>query len=132
MTPPLSPQPDGDLERELAEIADLAQSESWREARTALDKWTARASAELRDALAARDACSAPIEARNQFRALLDAYEVKAKRLGRLEDPDVAQILRRARDTLGHAPTDLRLAAELVRGLQHALTDSTRTGEAIR
>jgi hypothetical protein len=130
--PPRVPEPGEDLERELSEITNLAQSESWREAHAALERWTSRANGELRDDLAARDACRAPIEARNQLRALLDAYQVKAKRLGRLEDRDAAQILRRAREALYHAPTDLSLAAQLVRSYQQALSGSTRTREAIR
>jgi hypothetical protein len=130
--PPSAPELRTDLERELSEIANLAQSESWREAHAELERWTARANGELRDDLAVRDACRAPIEARNQLRALLDAYQVKAKRLGRLEDRDAAQILRRAREALYHAPTDLSLAAQLVRSYQQALTGSTRTREAIR
>jgi len=130
-TAPTAPQLRGDLERELADTAGLARAESWREARAALENWTARANAQLRDAQATRDACRAPIEARNQFRALLDAYQVKAKRLGRLEDPEVAQILRRARDKLYRAPTDLSLAAQLIRSLQHALSDPTRHREVI-
>ena len=129
--PPTAPELRGDLERELADTTALAQSESWREARAALERWTAHANEQLRDAQATRDACRAPIEARNHFRALLDAYQVKAKRLGRLEDPEVAAILRRARDMLYHAPTDLGLAAELVRSLQRTLSDSIRTREAI-
>ena len=129
--PPTAPELRGDLERELADTAALAQSESWREARAALERWTAHANEQLRDAQATRDACRAPIEARNQFRALLDAYQVKAKRLGRLEDPEVAQLVARARDTLFHAPTDLGLAAQLVRSFQHALSDPTRTRATI-
>ena len=92
---------------------------------------TAEAQALLNEAQRALAANRAPIEARNQFRALLDAYQVKAKRLGRLEDPEVAQLVARARDTLFHAPTDLGLAAQLVRSFQHALSDPTRTRETI-
>ena len=54
-------------------------SGAWREARRRLDGWNERTSALLDEAERILRANRAPIESRNQFRALLDAYQVKAK-----------------------------------------------------
>jgi hypothetical protein len=131
-TVPAVPDADARLEQELTPIALLAEAERWREARRALDHWTESATTQLREVCHARDANRAPIEARNQFRALLEAYQVKAKRVGRLEDPELERIFRRARDVLYTAPTDLGLAAQLVRSYQQALSAPTPTAEVIR
>ena len=119
---PETPKVDEALERQLTPIANLAQAGRWRDARRALDRFNQQAEAQLDKAITARAANRAPIDARNQFRALLEAYQVKAKRLGRLEDPELQRILQRARDTLYTAPTDLALAAQLVRSYQQALS----------
>ena len=67
---------------------------AWRDARHKLDAWTSRTSALLDDARQVVRANRAPIEARNQFRALLEAYQVKARRLGIVEDPRARADLR--------------------------------------
>jgi hypothetical protein len=80
----------------------------------------------------ARAANRAPVEARDQFRALLEAYQVKAKRLGRLEDPDMAELWASAHQALYTAPTDLAVAARLVRSYQEALTGLRPSSETMR
>ncbi len=120
------------LANKLTAVENLAQSGHWRDVHRALEDWTGCANAGLRDAQRARDSSRAPIEARDQFRALLDAYQVKAKRLGRLEDPEVAALYSQARDTLYTAPTDLELAAQRIRSYQQALADPTLETEAFR
>jgi hypothetical protein len=121
--PPVADIPHG-LAAELTGIVDLAAQGSWREARRALEAWTAGTTSLIGDAQRALEANRAPIEARNQFRALLDAYQVKAKRLGHLEDADLAEIYERARAALYTAPTDLADAAQLVRRYQQRLAGS--------
>ena len=111
-----------ELEPELTAITELAQHGAWREARRLLDEWSARAGEAVQEARRSRDASRAPVDARNQFRALLDAYQVKAKRLGRLEDPVVAGLFRDAQKSLYTAPTDLGRAAQLLRSYQEALS----------
>jgi hypothetical protein len=125
-----APDAGEDLAGELAGIVALAQSGAWREARRSLEAWNARINASLDDARRTLDANRAPIEARNQFRALLEAYQVKAKRLGLLEEPRVARIFDEAHAALYQAPTDLALAAQLVRSYQQALSGS-QSPEAI-
>ena len=111
----------GPLGPELDVIGASAGRREWREAARALDAWTVRVNSLAAAATRAREANRAPIDARNQFRALLDAYRVKAARLGRVEDPQVVAIFGQAREVLYTAPTDLAQAAELLRAYQQAL-----------
>lgn len=120
-----------DLDGELTQVAALAHQGAWREARRALEAWTARTDALLEAAERALVANRAPIQARNQFRALLEAYQVKAKRLGVLEDPRLADIFAQAHEVLYSAPTNLALAAQLVRSYQQALSGSRAAPEAM-
>jgi hypothetical protein len=130
--PPLVGDNDERLEAELTAIAQRATGGDWRGARRALDALTARAESLLHEAHRSRDASRAPIEARNQFRGLLEAYRVKAARLGRAEDAQLTRILAQAERALYTAPTDLALAAQLVRSYQEALSESPPTREANR
>jgi hypothetical protein len=106
---------------DLDEIAKLARSGAWREARSKLGMWTSRTEALLGEARRAARANRAPVEARNQFRALLEAYQVKAQRLGVVEDPELEQTFARAHEALYTAPTDLALVAQLVRRYQELI-----------
>jgi hypothetical protein len=63
---------------------------------------------------------------------LLDAYQVKAKRLGLVEEPELADVFARAQETLYRAPTDLVVAGELVRSYQQALSGTQADDEAMR
>jgi hypothetical protein len=99
----------------------LARSGGWREAHRRLERWTSDTRALLADAEEALRANRAPIEARNQLRALLEAYQVKAARLGRIENSELERIFAEAQQALYTAPTDLALAAQLVRRYQELL-----------
>ena len=112
------------LAAELDEIASVARGGGWRDARHRLDAWTSRAEALLDEARAALRAGRAPIEARNQFRALLEAYQVKAQRFGVVEDPELEQIFARAHEALYTAPADLALVAQLVRRYQELISSA--------
>lgn len=122
-----------ELEGQMNEIGQLAEAGEWREARAALEHWSARADAVRDEARRALQAFSAPIEERNRLRALLEAYQVKAKRRGLLEHPEIEPTFTRAHDVLFTAPTDLVLAAKLVGDYQRALRGSgSATEEATR
>jgi hypothetical protein len=124
---PAAPQPltqDEFDDTELREFAALAGRGAWRDARRALERSTVRANELLEEAQRILDANRAPIEARNQFRALLEAYRVKASRLGLVEEPDLVEIFDAARRELYTAPTDLAAAGQLVRRYQQALSGS--------
>lgn len=124
------PMPDG-VDAELSEVAALAQRSDWRGAQRRLDALTGNVRSTLDQAQRALAANRAPIEARNQFRALLDAYQVKAKRLGLVEEPDVADIYTQAHNALYTAPTDLSLVGQLVRRYQEVINGSGWQGEAM-
>jgi hypothetical protein len=121
VTAAADPGPHAQLGPELEAIGAAAGRREWREAARALDAWTAQVASFEVQATRAREANRAPIEARNQFRALLDAYRVKAARLGRVEDPQLTAIFEQAQGVLYSAPTDLAQAAQLVRAYQQAL-----------
>jgi hypothetical protein len=119
---PAAPDLPSGLRPEVDQIAALAASGAWREARLRLDAWTDETAALLADAERILGANRAPLEARNQLRALLEAYQVKASRLGALEDPELERVFAQAQESLYTAPTDLAFAAQLVRRYQETLT----------
>jgi hypothetical protein len=129
-SPPRAPAPDPGLAHELHEVETLGARAAWPEARRTLEAWTLRTAARLDDATQSLAAMRAPIQARNELRALLDAYQVKAQRLGILEEPKVAEIFDSAHEALYHAPTDLALAARLVRSYQQAINGPAAEAEA--
>jgi hypothetical protein len=131
-TAPQVPAPQDGLGAELDEISSLARSGAWRDARHKLDAWTSRTEALLDEARRALRANRAPIEARNQFRALLEAYQVKAQRLRVVEDPELAEIFARAHEALYTAPTDLALVAQLVRRYQELIGSGGAVQETLR
>jgi hypothetical protein len=126
------PPPDDDFERERSQIAALAQRGAWSQARAELDALTERIARRRDEAQRMLRASRVPIEARNQLRALLDAYQVKAKRLGMVEEPEVADAYTRAQAALYNAPTDLNVAAQLVRAYQEMVNGSPASSEAVR
>jgi uncharacterized protein YhaN len=125
------PSDDAALVQELEEIAALARSGAWSQARAQLDVWTERIDEGRDEIQRMLQASRAPIEARNQLRALLDAYQVKANRLGVVEEPEAADAYARAQAALYNAPTDLRAAAQLVRAYQEIVNGSSASSEAL-
>jgi hypothetical protein len=125
-----APTGEGELEAQLAALAESARRGAWSEARSELADWIARVNSRLEQAQQTLQANRAPIAARDQLRSLLEAYQVKARRLGLLEDAAVADIYRRTQDVLYTAPTDLALAAQLLRSYQQALSGAVPTSEA--
>jgi hypothetical protein len=121
-----------DVEPQLTELVTMAREGAWREARHVLDAWTNRTRVLLDEAQRLLAANRAPIEARNDFRALLEAYQVKAQRLGVLEDARVASIFDEAHEALYSAPTDLARVGQLIRRYQEALGAFPPAPEALR
>jgi hypothetical protein len=121
-----------DLDAQLARISALGSGGQWREARLALDQWMQSTRALVDEAQRILRANRAPIESRNQFRSLLDAYQVKAKHLGMIEDPELVEIFEQAHEALYTAPTDLALVGQLVRRYQQTLNGTAVTQEEAR
>jgi len=115
-----------DLHDELEQIAALARSGAWRDARRRLDRWTTETAERIAEARRIVRANRSPIEERNQLRALLEAYQVKASRLGAIEDPELERIFAEAREALYTAPTDLTHVAQLVSRYQQILLSTPR------
>jgi hypothetical protein len=116
--PPARP----DLAGELEHAVGLADAGAWQEAGEALERWRARATAACDEARRVAAANRAPIEQRDELRRRLGAYQVKARSLRLLEDPDLADLHAQAHRVLHTAPTDLDGAAELVRRYQEGLS----------
>jgi len=86
-----------------------------------LSDWLKTSTALLDQARAIEATNRAPVEARDELRGLLDAYHAKAAHLGRLEEPELEARYERAHRSLFTAPTDLGVAADLVRAYQDDL-----------
>jgi hypothetical protein len=110
-----------ELDRQLDRIGQLAQEGDWPAAHDELERFTDSLQALSERARAIVAANREPIETRNRLRAMLDAYQVKAGRLGLVEDADAAELFARAREELYRAPTDLDAATELVRRYQQRI-----------
>lgn len=61
------------------------------------------------------------LDRREELRGRLDAYRVKAARLGHAEDAELARMYERARELLWTSPCDLRAATVALSGYQQAI-----------
>ncbi|WP_146877604.1 hypothetical protein [Actinomadura madurae] len=66
------------------------------------------------------------LDRREELRGRLQAYRVKAARLGHAEDPDLARIYEQARELLWTSPCDLRKATVALTGYQQAITSRAK------
>ena len=93
----------------------------WAAARDELDRYGARLdhlAAALGDA---EEHYSAPLQARDDLRGLLGAYETRAARSGLAEDAGLTAAFRAAHEVLWSAPCDLHAAENLVERYQQAV-----------
>jgi hypothetical protein len=111
------------LEGDLAAAAGLFESGALRDARRALADWKVRAETSLADLRADVVDARGSIGSRNELRSLLDAYQAKAKRLGVVEDSEVASIHAQAERSLYTAPTDLERARQLIARYREAIAE---------
>ncbi|WP_211768598.1 hypothetical protein [Kutzneria sp. CA-103260] len=63
------------------------------------------------------------LDRRAELRGRLDAYRIKAARLGHSEDPALTNLHRQAQDLLWHAPCDLAAATRALNAYQRAISD---------
>jgi chromosome segregation ATPase len=118
----LPPPPQAaDLAGRLATLEALMAAGRWSRLAAELEiieEQAARASRQFRDAQRAAEAL---LSRRGELRALLDAYQVKAARLGAAEDPTLTSRYDLAHDLLWTAPCDLAAAAGAVTHYQEAI-----------
>jgi hypothetical protein len=70
------------------------------------------------------------LDRREELRGRLQAYKVKAARLGHAEDADLAVLYEEARTVLWTSPCDLRKATVLLSGYQQAISSKTDASKA--
>lgn len=111
------------LQEELRAAAEYRRRALWHRLSPLLDSLERRADEELERARAALTAVTAPLAVRAELRGRLDAYKVKAARLGGAEDPRLAERYDAARRMLWSAPCDLRAAERAVLRYQEATAE---------
>jgi hypothetical protein len=126
--PASAPDLGGELDRTVA----LADAGAWQEASEALERWRARATQARDEARRVAAANREPIARRDELRRRLGAYQVKARYLRLLEDPELSDVYVRAHEILYTAPTDVDEAADLVRRYQQGLSAAGPDREVLR
>jgi hypothetical protein len=117
------PVPDDrtDLSARIAALDTLLTAGRWTRLSSELDliaRELASATSNFRDT---ERTVAALLNRRDELRGLLDAYKVKAARLGAAEDPGLTARYDQARELLWTAPCDLNAAADAVNRFQQAV-----------
>jgi hypothetical protein len=123
--PAVAPAPEFDpnVDEELDAVLALADQGRWLAADRALTSWETRVEDLAGQVRASIRASRHPIDARNELRGRLDAYQAMAEAHGVLEDREVAARYELARAALYNAPADLDRAVMLVRAYQDSLSE---------
>ncbi|MEV4642974.1 hypothetical protein AB0J80_37110 [Actinoplanes sp. NPDC049548] len=121
-----------DLRPDLAAIDALAAAGQWALISPRLAAWTRAARERLAALESATARNSAMLATRNELRGRFDAYRAKAGSRGLAEDPALAPLAEKARDTLYTAPCDLDAARAALAAYQDAVSARTTSREAER
>jgi hypothetical protein len=113
----------------LSVAQELCRSGRWQTLATELPALEEEASATLARAEAQLAQTGLPLRERGELRGRLNAYRAKAARLGRIEDLDLEQRYRQARELLWCSPCDLARAAVLVAEYQDAVNATEAHGD---
>ncbi|MFD7511596.1 hypothetical protein ACFV5N_19970 [Streptomyces sp. NPDC059853] len=116
------------LQQQLATAGDYRRRAQWHRLSPLLDALEVRAEEELERARSSLSAVTAPLAIRAELRGRLDAYRAKAVRLGKDDDPLLAERYDAARRLLWTAPCDLRAAEHAVQRYQEAAADLLSPG----
>jgi chromosome segregation ATPase len=108
------------LDVRLAALDKLKAAGRWARLAEELDTIEAQAAAAGQRCRDAQQAAAALLDRRNELRGLLDAYQIKAARLGAAEDTDLSRLYDEAHELLWTAPCDLAAAAAAVTRYQQA------------
>jgi hypothetical protein len=108
------------LDVRLAALDKLKAAGRWGRLAEELDTIEAQAAAAGQRCRDTQQAAAALLDRRNELRGLLDAYQIKAARLGAAEDSELSRLYNQAHELLWTAPCDLAAAAAAVTRYQQA------------
>jgi chromosome segregation ATPase len=108
------------LDVRLAALDKLKAAGRWGRLAEELDTIEAEAAAAGQRCRDTQQAAGALLDRRNELRGLLDAYQIKAARLGAAEDSELSRLYDQAHELLWTAPCDLAAAAAAVTRYQQA------------
>ena len=117
---PPPPTETAGLDVRLAALGKLKAAGRWSRLAAELDTIEAEAPAATQRYRDAERAAAALLGRRDELRGLLDAYQIKAARLGAAEDSELTRLYDEAHELLWTAPCDLAAAAAAVTRYQQA------------
>ena len=118
---PPPPAETAGLDVRLAALDKLKAAGRWARLAAELDTIEAEAAAAGQRCRDAQRAAAALLGRRDELRGLLDAYQIKAARLGAAEDSELSKLYDEAHELLWTAPCDLAAAAAAVTRYQQAI-----------
>ena len=118
---PPPPAETAGLDVRLAALDKLKAAGRWARLAAELDTIEAEAAAAGQRYRDAQRAAAALLGRRDELRGLLDAYQIKAARLGAAEDSELSRLYDQAHELLWTAPCDLAAAAAAVTRYQQAI-----------
>ena len=118
---PPPPAETAGLDVRLAALDKLKAAGRWARLAAELDTIEAEAAAAGQRYRDAQRAAAALLGRRDELRGLLDAYQIKAARLGAAEDSELSKLYDEAHELLWTAPCDLAAAAAAVTRYQQAI-----------
>jgi hypothetical protein len=121
-SPALPPLRSDDLPCGLPDLERLRDQRRWRELAPALTALELAVTTALQAARQDNDLVQGLLDRRAELRGRLDAYRIKAKRLGMAEDPVITRLYESARELLWTSPCDLRQATVALAAYQKALS----------
>jgi hypothetical protein len=114
------------LRPRIAALGELRDSGDWAALSAEVDRLDADAAATLDAARRAVRAVAGLLDRRAELRGRLEAFRVKAARLGYGEDLELERVHKQAQDILFTAPCDLPAATRALNRYQQALQDRER------
>src|SRR5215470_13371695 len=118
---PPPPAETAGLDVRLGALDKLKAAGRWARLATELDTIEAEAAPADQRNREAQRAAAALLGRRDELRGLLDAYQIKAARLGAAEDSELSKLYDEAHELLWTAPCDLAAAAAAVTRYQQAI-----------
>ncbi|MDS1271641.1 hypothetical protein RIF23_15200 [Lipingzhangella sp. LS1_29] len=115
------PDPAPHLRAGLAEVEELRSAGSWQRLARRISELESAARTERARLTQLDESIRGLLERRAELRGRLDAYRMKASRLGQAEDPELTHMYRQARNLLWTAPSDLRTATVILARYQRAI-----------